>query len=452
MVPAKRAMLYITRKKGKTLSLFLTVFVIAVLLFSGFGVLCASNRLAKDVRSSVGAAFYIRATNRFEETQQGCEVKTNGTHITEKNINEIMKTGDIRYCNPINYGYAKSDAIKFIPGDWHSDDIDMGNVTALSYSALADDFTNKTSQLVKGRHFTDKDTAKILISDKLAQKNSLGVGDTVTLTHAGLGIKDNEYFDDIPVKTQRVKAEITGIYKTQGKSGDMQPTARLAENRIYASQDILVSLKESEKGIYTGEVGFYINDPAQLNSIVSSVRGVSSINWDDHFIRTNDLHYSKIAGKLSSISDLVSILIVLVAAVSTALLTLMLTLRIRGRMNESGILLAAGISKREIVSGFMIEVMTVTAAALLLSFAASQLFAGIIGESLFKGLDPDLLNGETIVSGSTKSRDIAGYMRLDAVKTVLIYLCQASTVAAATLVSSITILRLKPKDILSRMS
>ena len=36
------------------------------------------------------------------------EVKENHVHITQKEIDEIMQTGEIKYYNPINYGFATS--------------------------------------------------------------------------------------------------------------------------------------------------------------------------------------------------------------------------------------------------------------------------------------------------------------------------------------------------------
>ena len=116
----QRAMLYISRKKGKTVSLFLVVFVVAVFLISCFCVLKASARLSKDIRTSLGAAFYIRANTEVSMNEKGeTEVKENNVYISQKEINEIMQTGEIKYYNPINYGFAQSDTIQFVQGDKH---------------------------------------------------------------------------------------------------------------------------------------------------------------------------------------------------------------------------------------------------------------------------------------------------------------------------------------------
>lgn len=181
-------MLYISRKKGRTVSLFLVVFVVAVFLISCFGVLNASERLSRDIRTSLGAAFYIRANTEVSMNENGeTEVKENDIHISQKEIDEIMQAGEIKYSNPINYGFAKSDGIQFIPGDKHTKENNMGKVTALNFSALAPDFTDETVVLIEGKHITEADKGKILISEQLASANHLSVGDTLTLTHAKLG-------------------------------------------------------------------------------------------------------------------------------------------------------------------------------------------------------------------------------------------------------------------------
>ncbi|MCI8379182.1 MAG: FtsX-like permease family protein [Lachnospiraceae bacterium] len=380
----------------------------------------------------------------------GTEVKENDIHISQKEIDEIMQAGEIKYSNPINYGFAKSDGIQFIPGDKHTKENNMGKVTALNFSALAPDFTDETVVLIEGKHITEADKGKILISEQLASANHLSVGDTLTLTHAKLGEADGAYIDEIPVKTAFVQVTVSGIYHLNIEDTSIKPTAGIADNEIYASLDVLDGLHESEAGIYTGEVDFYVTDPVKLESIIRNIQLLQSIDWTTHFIRTNDLGYSKIEGQLSSLGDLVKILLILVSVVSTAFLTLLLTMRMRGRMQEAGILLAAGVSKGQIMAGFLLEVLSVTIIALILSYAVSLCVTGFLGHSLFGALQPNLLNEQTITAGIGDSLQIENYLKLSLIEILLIYFCQLSVIIASTLVSSTMIMRLKPKEILSR--
>lgn len=449
----RRAMLYLSRKKGKTISLFLVVFVVAVFLISCFGILHASERLSTDIRTSLGAAFYIRANTEVSMNENGeTEVTENNVHITRKEIDEIMKASEVRFCNPINYGFAKSDAIQFIQGDRHTAENNMGKVTALRFSALAPDFTDETAILIEGKHITESDHGKILISEQLAAANHLSVGDALTLTHAKLGEADGGYIDEIPIKTAYAHVEVSGIYTLNIENASVKPTAGIADNEIYASLDVLNELQESEAGVYTGEVDFYITDPAKLETITRNVRALQSIDWNIHFIRTNDFQYSRIADQLSSLGDFVKLLLVLVSVVSTAFLTLLLTMRMRSRMQEAGILLAAGVSKGQIMAGFLLEVLSVTIIALILSYIASLCVTGFLGHSLFGELQPNLLNEETITDGMQNNLQIENDLKLSIMETLFIYFCQSMVIAASTFVSSVMIMRLKPKEILSKMS
>lgn len=453
MNSAKRAILYISRKKGKTFSLFLLTFTTAVFLISCFGILNTTERLSKDIRTSIGAAFYIRATTEVSVNENGeTEVKENNIHISQNEIDEIMKMGEIKYCNPINYGFAKSENISFIPGEKHTDESNMGKVTALRFSALAPDFADETAVLTEGKHITGSDNGKILISEQLASANHISAGDIITLTHAKPGEYDGAYIDEIPVKNAYVQVRVSGIYKLNVEDTSVKPTAGLAANEIYASLDVLNELHESETDMYTGEIDFYITDPAKLNNITLNVKALQSVDWATHFIRTNDLGYSRIADRLSSLGDLAKILLVLVSAVSAAVLTLLLTLRMRSRMQETGILLAAGISKGQILAGFLFEVLSISIFALILSHIVSPGVTKILGYSLLGELQPNLLNEETLTAGARSGRQIENYLRLNIMETAFIDLCQLIVIAASTFVSSIGLTRLKPKEILSKMS
>ena len=449
----RRAVLYISRKKGKTVSLFLLVFIVAVFLISCFEIMEASKGLSRDIRTSLGAAFYIRAsTNVFTNENGETQVLDNNVHITQGIIDEIMGFGEIKFYNPINYGFAKSDAIQFIPGEMNTEDNNMGKVTALSYSALAPNFTDETVTLIEGMPIIAGDRTRILISERLAALNHLSIGDNITLTHAKLIERDGEYVDDISEKTAFVKVEVAGIYRINVEDAAISPTAAIADNEIYASLDVLDALQESEAGIYTGEVDFYITDPADLDPITRNVQLIPDIDWTTHFIRTNDFQYAKIAEQLASLESLMKILLACVSVVSTVILTLLLTIRIHGRIQEVGMLLSVGISKGQVLGQFLLEVLSVTLVAILLSYLASLGVTRIVAENVFGAMQPHLLNEQSLVTGNTSGGIVTSYLHLSLLKTVLIYLSQLAVASISTLTASATIMRLKPKEILSKMS
>ena len=449
----KRAGLYLLRKKGKAISIFLLIMVVSTFLISCFSLLTASEKLASDIRGALGAAFYLRASTGIVSDENGeMTVMENHIRITDNEIKRIQNCGNIAYYNPINYGYAKGEQLTFIHGEKHTEDNNMGAVTALRYSALETDFVDEVLALAAGRHITEADTNAVLISSEVAAVNGLSVGDKIVLSSSELGEADGEYIDVWSGERKETVVTIVGIYDILEADANVTATAGRQENRIYASIDVLTQLAASEPSVYTGEVGFYVTDPKTLDEIVSKVQQIEEIDWKTHFIRTNDFQYSKISDSLTSLGDLIKILSACVSIVSAAILTLILTLRIRGRIPEAGILLGAGIPKGEIIKQFLLEVLSVAAAAFLFSYAAGFGISHNLGNHLLADFQPNLINAAALQNGMNDAVSIDSYLTLGIAKTLLIYGCQLIVVVLSVLLSSASILKLKPREILTKMS
>ena len=448
----KRAGLYLLRKKGKAISIFLLIMVVSTFLISCFSLLTASEKLASDIRGALGAAFYLRASTGVVSDENGeMTVTENHIRITDNEIKRIQNCGNIAYCNPINYGYAKGEQLTFIHGEKHTEDNNMGAVTALRYSALETDFVDEVLALAAGRHITEADTNAVLISSEVAAVNGLSVGDKIVLSSSELGEADGEYIDVWSGERKETVVTIVGIYDILKADANVTATAGRQENRIYASIDVLTQLAASEPSVYTGEVGFYVTDPKTLDEIVSKVQQIEEIDWKTHFIRTNDFQYSKISDSLTSLGDLIKILLACVSIVSAAILTLILTLRIRGRIPEAGILLGAGIPKGEIIKQFLLEVLSVAATAFLFSYAAGFGISHNLGNHLLADFQPNLINAAALQNGMSDAVSIDSYLTLGIGKTLLIYGCQLIVVVLSVLLSSASILKLKPREILTKM-
>ncbi len=447
----KRAVLYLLRKKGNTAGIFLLITTVSIFLLSCFALLNASGKLAGDIRGAVGAEFYIRARMGVVSDGSGeTTIMERHIRITDSEIERILSCGDIAYCNPVNYGYAKGEGLSFIPGEKHSEDNNMGRITALRYSAPDAGFADKTLSLAEGKHITAADTGSVLISSALAAANDLSVGDSLTLLSSELGETGGEYVDAWHGDRKSDVVTIIGIYDIITPLPNLTATAGRQENRIYASLDVLTALCESEQSVYTGEVGFYVTDPRELEPIVSKVRQIDDIDWETHFIRTNDLGYSEIADGLLKLGGLIKLLLVCVSAVSAAILTLALTLRIKARVPETGILLGAGITKREIIKQFLLEVLIVAAAAFVFSYAVSPPIIRMLGENMLT--EPDIISAAELQNGMSGAVDTRGYLSLGIWRILLIYGCQLAAAVGCVFISSVPVLRLKPKEILTRMS
>ena len=445
----KRAVLYLARKKGKAALLFLIFFLVSALLLVCFSVLNGTGQAAKELRSNIGAAFYIRPYQ--EMIFEGGAVSEGTTPIiSQKSIDEVVDAagGQVKAYNTEHYGYAKSEQLHFLPGAGDSEASNMGQVTAVRDSQLTDVFLNEEYTLLAGRHIQPEDENKILISAELAAENSLEVGDVLTLTHAGLDQQDGEYIDTIPEKTAFAEVEIVGIFQCDGAADSADShTAGKAANHIYSDSHLLVNLQEQQEGNYEGEIAFYIADPLELDTLLERVEDIDSIDWDNHILRENDFQYEQIAGQLKNLQNLAVALITIASALSIVILMLILMMRLRGRIHEAGIYLSVGKSKAEIIGQFALETWVLLFAGFLLAFLLWLLCSDTVNGLLF-GV---LVQGTGTAALQTGSSGL-NYLQPDPFCTIALFIGELGAALLTVLAASGLILRLKPKEILTRMS
>ena len=164
--------------------------------------------------------------------------------------------------------------------------------------------------------------------------------------------------DHIKEKSAYETVEIKGIYQIKNNSDNaLNPTAKKVENLLFSDSQLLINLKEQTQGIYEGEISFFIADPLRLDKMVTEIKDIASIDWKNHIINTNDFKYSKIAEQLQSMQKVVIALTIITSILGLVVLMLILTLRIRGRIQEAGILLAIGKTKQQIIGQFLLEAM-----------------------------------------------------------------------------------------------
>lgn len=454
MTVLKRSLLYVKRKKIQTAILFLLFCIVSTFLITSFSILDATDTLAKDLRTSIGGAFYLRPVTKLDYADGALQQTDDIPSFSQEMIDDIMKKGNIKYYNALNYGYARSDNINFIPGNGHNDGSNMGKVSAMNYTSLAEQFLEEKLEIIDGRHIVKNDKNKILISEQLAKANTLKVGDRIRFTHAGLERSNDEYIDSIPNKSAFSEVEIVGIYKETTKQiGDAKsPTPGRNENLIFSDHNFLLELEEQQVGKFTGEVNFYLSDPLLLHDSTDTIKKLDIIKSGKFTLRENDFQYSKIADSLNAIEDLTKILIVCVAVVSIIILILILTMRIRGRMKEAGILLSVGKTKKEIITQFICEILFLFILAFICAIIISMLTTGIIENMLLNGMPATNVDLNSVETGLPAMGNTKFNIHIIAITTVLIFICQIFTLIVAVTISCGSIFSFKPKEILTKMS
>lgn len=436
----KRAFLYLTRKKGKNLLLGIVFLLISFSLLTGSAVYLGIRQVSEDLRSNIGASFNIRPYEQFDVNNG--QVSSKGTPVMdEQSIRRVISIvgKELKCYNTEHSGYVKGENLSFLAGTGHSEESNMGTVKAVRDSSLCQAFLDEEYELAEGKHIKSEDNGKILISKALAEQNNLAVGNKITLTHAKLGSDNGVYTDLMKEKSAYETVEIKGIYDIKNASDNaLNPTAKKAENLIFSDSQLLISLQEQEQGVYEGEISFFIADPLYLDKMVSEIKGIDSIAWNNHIINANDFKYSKIAEQFQSMQKVVVALLAVAAVLGFLVLMLILTFRIRGRMQEAGILRAVGKSKQQIIGQFLIEAMILLWIGFLLAIIIFLPLADTLNSLLF-----DFITQSTIHKN---------YLQPDFLHFVILLILENLGVLLTVLVCSGVILSLKPKEILTKMS
>ena len=395
----KRAFLYGTRKKGKSLTLFLLFALITLFVTISFSVLSATKAAATNLRETVGASFTLRG-KPMEFSANGADFSF--IPISQQDIDLIAGSTEIKVCN------AQQSAAATASGFILPSGMPSGTISANTSSAWNRNFTSGILTLAEGRHIAQEDRCVALVSRELAEENELQIG-------SELSFKD-------PAAT----VEIIGIYESD-------PSMEFDADTIFTDHNTLWALTESEAGTYSGRVDFFVTDPARLETVMAQTKQNTPLQWENYTLQTDTAEYDAIAYQLSTIGRLTTLLIVSAIAVSIIVLFLILAMRIRGRVHEVGVLLAVGVAKGHIIAQFLIE----TAAILLLTF----LFSCPV--SYF-----------AVTQIGTFLRDMIGAVSIDlpAWKLLLQYGIEILAVIAGVMIAAYPIFQLQPKEILSKMS
>ena len=419
-----RAFLYTARKWKKTLLLFCLLLSITTLVLSGLAIADAQEKQTEEMRGTTGASFTVERNLSTGGWTSGAH----GSYSTQEFISDEMLQEIAAVDGISGYDasivsmpyYFKETGDSVVTTGYTNSFYTYGYVNT-EYNDL---FASGRFELVEGSHITEDMTNGLIISRERAEQNGLEVGSKV------VGIND-PYTDD-----PEVDMEIVGIFEVVADKNDeatMYDASTMWDFSEYAfcskaaMEAMCVNYGDGNK---IQEADFFVTDAAQLESVINEVQSISSINWDHFIVTANDEVYQNISSALSDTTTLVTTLIVMITVVSMVLIILILSMSIRSRKREIGILLAVGIEKYAVLLQQMLEICLVAIVAFPLAYLASREMAGNIGTLFGKAAENVIVTPQHFV---------------------LVGACGAGLLIIAVLVSCIPVMRMKPKAILSQM-
>ena len=449
-----RAWLYIIRKKGKSILLFVILLVMATFVLTALALGNASKSAQQDLRQSLGGSFLIR----FDYTENNPYLKIEdvegGTlmystqQISPELVKQIRGIEGIRECSATVERLAAFPSLQLFTGNIPVEEEFRKSSKILSTwkSEELTRFTSGQLTLLEGRHIMPDDENKGIISKDLAEKNGLKIGDKI--------------------QTDRgVEIEIVGLFSPKEIEGinDQVTTYDKIQNLIITDLATLVAYENGPAIQGFNELTVSVDDPQNMEEIISTVKEITGVDWKGFSFLIDNEDYENAASSLEQLSELVSIILIVALIVSIAILSLILTMWARTRIHETGVLLSVGISKLSILGQYIAEVLLIAVLAFSLSYFSASAIAGQMGNILQSGQVVSEVQQEDGLSTGTRGeagtnigdQEIEApelHIRVQLEEMGLLFLIGIVIVTVSAGISSISVMRLKPREILSKMS
>lgn len=292
----------------------------------------------------------------------------------------------------------------------------------------------------------------VIFSKDLAEKNNLNLGDSLIVTNEN---------------GKQLSFEIIGLFHAQKleKVGESIPTYDKIQNLIFTDIESIVELENSVAVQGFDTVKVTVNDPKDIEKIIEQVKHFPDYEENVYNIYANDEVYKNTAISLENLDKLVIGLLLVIIIASVIVLSLILTLWGKERIHETGVLLSIGIKKYSILGQYLIEVLMIAILAFTLSFVTSNMISGNIANTLLQqntknekqqlSTQEDHTEMKSLdfsVSEDSESATPDIKVEITLPDILQLYTIGFSIIFISVTISSISVMRLKPREILARMS
>ena len=483
MLVWKRAILYLARKRGRTILLAVLMFVMAGFVMVGISLKNSANREISSLSKNLGTGFVLEADIDNEVYYKVADTSYSsliyaGPKVTPELIEQILTVdGIIDYCIDSQI-HAVYTGLKLRPGLWEDSTPDRVNsikdlevqrhstwLRPCEKGELQVNFRTGAIEISEGRNIQEDDQFKAVISEWLAKENGLSVGDTITVeTKEG-----NHISSDTPLRTwgDPVELEIVGIFHMNFTQASSKHTAETGfmENNIYSDMRTNAVLEKNLTEVFAEDedytkVTFFVDNPERIGEVMQQVGAMEEVNVDGLLLSADDTAYKASAKPYAQIRTFAMILLASGMVGIGLILYFVMRLWVQGRMHEAGILLSLGVGRRKIIGQMLVENLTVAAVALVLSLMlsgaivdkctsfAEQVTAPKAGEEVYKA--EVSYWGEPVVNQVSAEKielghGVSGYE----IVLMIVLVCGISSVSV--LLAAIKITDIEPRRLLSSM-
>ena len=423
----KNAIAYITRKRNRTLIIFIILTIVLSCLYSCLTIMKSSNEIEKALYESSNSSISI--------------TKKDGKYFNVNQFKDIEKLKEIEE-KIIQYdGLAKLKDAKVVSGEQRINREDLSdefkNVVSLEATNNTKRnilFSSGVFTMKEGKNIEENDKNSIIVHEEFAKQNNLKLGDEVNLEL--LDIEESG-------KIKSHKFKIIGIFSGKKQETYTGLSSDFSENMVFVdystSQEIL---NKSENNKIANKILMYSSSAESTDLALNKLKELK-IDESKYFVQKDSNAFEESLESVSGIKHMIKIMTYSIMLGGMVVLSLVLILWLRERIYEIGIFLSIGISKIQIIMQFIFELIFISIPSIISSLFLGNVLLKVIVDG-FIDSENSMISGGSLINNSSFMLSIT---TLGQSYFILISIIVLSVVFASSL-----ILIKKPKEILSKIS
>ena len=423
----KNAIAYITRKRNRTLIIFIILTIVLSCLYSCLTIMKSSNEIEKTLYESSNSSISI--------------TKKDGKYFNVNQFKDIEKIKEVEKIIIQYDGLAKLKDAKVVSGEQRINREDLSDEfkNVVSFEATNNTkrnilFSSRVFTIKEGKNIEENDKNSIIVHEEFAKQNNLKLGDEVNLEL--LDIEESG-------KIKSHKFKIIGIFSGKKQETYTGLTSDFSENMVFVdystSQEIL---NKSENNKIANKILMYSSSAESTDLALNKLKELK-IDESKYFVQKDSNAFEESLESVSGIKHMIKIMTYAIMLGGIIVLSLILILWLRERIYEIGIFLSIGTSKIQIIMQFIFELLFISIPSII-----SSLF---LGNVLIKVIAGGLINSEnSMISGGNLINDSSFMLNITTLGQS--YLILISIIVLSVVFASSLILIKKPKEILSKIS
>jgi len=423
----KNAIAYITRKRNRTLIIFIILTIVLSCLYSCLTIMKSSNEIEKTLYESSNSSISI--------------TKKDGKYFNVNQFKDIEKIKEVEKIIIQYDGLAKLKDAKVVSGEQRINREDLSdefkNVVSLEATNNTKRnilFSSRVFTIKEGKNIEENDKNSIIVHEEFAKQNNLKLGDEVNLEL--LDIEESG-------KIKSHKFKIIGIFSGKKQETYTGLSSDFSENMVFVdystSQEIL---NKSENNKIANKILMYSSSAESTDLALNKLKELK-IDESKYFVQKDSNAFEESLESVSGIKHMIKIMTYSIMLGGIIVLSLILILWLRERIYEIGIFLSIGTSKIQIIMQFIFELLFISIPSII-----SSLF---LGNVLIKVIAGGLINSEnSMISGGNLINDSSFVLNITTLGQS--YLILISIIVLSVVFASSLILIKKPKEILSKIS